>query len=148
MDSRSSKRYRNTRIWLLGQYFSIFTLEALLEPLPVDIAEDVLLFQVVAKTLKIASKTSSKNHDFDLKDIQSDFFNPDIIISPISERSDSAPDDLKGPKVKFRFCACDFIIQTHLKLSSYLLLKHKVRKKSYHIYFLFIFDSEIFLFLT
>ena len=102
----------------------LFTLDALLEPLPVDIAEDVLLFQVVAKTLKIASKTSSKNHDFDLKDIQSDFFNPDIIISPISERSDSAPDDLKGPKVKFRFCSCDFIIQTHLKFKSYLLLEH------------------------
>ena len=78
-------------------------LDILLELLPIDIAEDMLLFQVVSRTMKIAAKqNSSEKHEFDLKDIQSDYFNPDIIISPINERTaDSPPDDHQGTQVNF-----------------------------------------------
>ena len=115
MDTRHAKTYVHMAYGISLATNVFFGSEFLLDPLPVDIAEDTLLFQVVSKTLKIAASSKSReSHDFDLNDIQSDFFNPDVIISPINERTaDSAPDDHQGPKVNvMTFHVIDNIIWT------------------------------------
>lgn len=87
----------------------------LLEPLNIELMEETSLFQVIAKTFKIATgdKTS---HDFDLHDIQTDLFDPTIIIAPINEwTAENSSDEPRGNQ-KFKLAAqcCLDRIMIHL----------------------------------
>ena len=67
-----------------------------------ELVEETCIFEVIVKTLKIATGDRSSSFEFDLSALQTDLFDPNTIIAPINEwTAENSTDEPRGNQVWF-----------------------------------------------
>lgn len=116
-----STRLRENRLFtvllfLISEWTLSIEPAALLEPLNMELVEETCIFEVIVKTLKIATGDRSSSFEFDLSALQTDLFDPNTIIAPINEwTAENSTDEPRGNQ-KFKQAAqcCLDRINIHL----------------------------------